>query len=99
VAGRTGAIATARMFEMNVITEQDIENRAWQAVVIERCIRRAEFDNSLGVAIFKNHANLGHLSSSGSVFTAHCEGVFKALADSPDFRHDDSGRQRGSAGG
>jgi hypothetical protein len=73
MAGRASAVAAARMFEVNVIAEQDIENRAGLPVMMERRLGRIEFDNPLGVTVFENHANPGHLLLSGSVFGRQCE--------------------------
>ena len=63
-----------------MVAEQDIENRAGLAVMMKGRIGRVEFDNPLGVTVFENHANPGHLLLSGSVFGTQCEGIFQGLA-------------------
>jgi hypothetical protein len=41
--------------------------------MMERRLGRIELDNPLGVTVFENHANPGHLLLSGSVFGRQCE--------------------------
>src|SRR5271163_1594735 len=60
MTGGACAVAAARVFEMNLVTEQDIENRAGAAIMMKRRIGRIELDQPVGVAIFKFNAQFRH---------------------------------------
>jgi hypothetical protein len=48
------------MFEVDMMAEEDIENRAGLPVMLERSVGRVELDNLLGLAALKDNANLCH---------------------------------------
>jgi hypothetical protein len=60
VAGRAGAGDAAGVLEMNAVGEQDVEDRAGRAVVLERCVARVELDLHRRLAGLELHADEGH---------------------------------------
>jgi len=60
VAGCAGAIPAARVFEMDLVAEQDVENRAGPAVFLEGRVGGVEFDHPFRIAVLENHAQRRH---------------------------------------
>ena len=60
VAGRAGAIAAARVLEMDVMAKHDVENRARLAVVGKGSFGRIEFDHALRLTALEDDAKSSH---------------------------------------
>jgi hypothetical protein len=79
VTGGAGAITAARVFEVDVIAKQNIENRAGPAVVMERRIGRIEFYDPLGLSTFEDNAKFGHVLTQWISFRGATRGSSEYL--------------------
>jgi len=50
------------MFQMNAVTEKNIEHRPWLAVVLKRRFGGIELDHSFRSAVLVNDADRSHLN-------------------------------------
>src|SRR5207253_8225140 len=66
VAGRAGAVPAAGVLQEDAVAEEDVENRAWTAVVLEGRLARVELDHPLGLAGFVQDADFRHRPSLAS---------------------------------
>ena len=60
VAGGARAAPAAGVLERHAVGEQDVENGARPAVVLERCVPRVELDHAIGLAALEVDDDRGH---------------------------------------
>src|SRR6266446_2996220 len=63
LTSRARAVATARVLEMDAMSQHQIEDRAGLAVMMKRRLRGIEFDHLLGVTIFELDSQFRHMAS------------------------------------
>jgi len=85
MAGRASAVPPASVLNVDLMTEQNIKNRARLSNVMKRCVARIELDQAIRLAAFENHTNGGHVNTNGSGFDRECEGIKKDLPIRPIF--------------